>query len=99
MCRSCQHFTDAERSLERTCFIDEVRLAITNGYKIVEIHEIYEYRVTRCNPETGEGGLFVGYINTFLKLKAETSGFPSWFEHRTMKTDTSRRSGKARESA
>jgi len=27
---------------------------------------------------TGEGGLFVEYINTFLKLKAEPSGYPSW---------------------
>jgi hypothetical protein len=24
------------------------------------------------------GGLFVEYINTFLKLKAEASGYPSW---------------------
>ena len=27
---------------------------------------------------TGHGGLFVEYINTFLKLKAEASGYPSW---------------------
>jgi hypothetical protein len=24
------------------------------------------------------GGLFVEYINTFLKLKAEASGYPAW---------------------
>jgi len=34
--------------------------------------------VTKYNPETGEGGLFVNYINTFLKLKAEASGYPGW---------------------
>ena len=28
--------------------------------------------------ETGEGGLFVNYINRFLKLKAEASGYPVW---------------------
>jgi hypothetical protein len=34
--------------------------------------------VTQYNRETGDGGLFVHYINTFLKLKAEASGYPSW---------------------
>jgi hypothetical protein len=39
---------------------------------------VYEYAVTRYDPQTGEGGLFVQYINTFLKLKAEASGYPGW---------------------
>jgi len=34
--------------------------------------------VTQYNPKTGKGGLFVVYIKTFLKLKAEASGYPSW---------------------
>jgi hypothetical protein len=40
--------------------------------------EIYEYHVTQYNRETGDGGLFVAYVDTFLKLKAEASGYPSW---------------------
>ena len=60
--------------------MDEVRLAVQKGYRILEIHEVYEYQVTRYNPETGDGGLFANYINTFLKLKAEASGYPGWFE-------------------
>ena len=48
------------------------------GYKVFEIHEVYEYAVTQYDTPSGEGGLFVDYINTFLKLKAEASGFPSW---------------------
>jgi len=40
--------------------------------------EVCEYRVTRYDPEIGEGGLFVDYIVTFFKLKAEASGYPSW---------------------
>jgi len=55
-----------------------VRLAVNKGYKILEIQEIYQYEVTQYNPDTGQGGLFVEYINTFLKLKAEASGYPSW---------------------
>jgi hypothetical protein len=38
---------------------------------------VYQYEVTQYNPDTGEGGLFAEYINTFLKLKAEASGYPS----------------------
>jgi hypothetical protein len=39
--------------------------------------EVYEYRVTCYDHETGEGGLFVDYIITFLKLKVEACGYPS----------------------
>ena len=44
------------------------------------MHEVYEYRVTQYDPQTGTGGLFVQYIDTFLKLKAEASGYPSWVQ-------------------
>jgi hypothetical protein len=44
----------------------------------MEVYEVYEYQVTKYDPTTGQGGLFVDYINTFLKLKAEASGYPSW---------------------
>ena len=44
------------------------------------MQEVYEYRVTQYDPQTGTGGLFVEYINTFLKLKAEASGYPSWVQ-------------------
>jgi len=46
--------------------IDEVRLSVAERYKILEMFEVYEYKVTRYDPETCEGGLFVQYINTFL---------------------------------
>ena len=58
--------------------MDEVRLAVQKGYRILEIHEVYEYQVTLYNTETGEGGLFVNYINKFLKFKAEARGYPDW---------------------
>ena len=53
-------------------------MAISKGYRILEIHEVYEYAVTKYDEATGEGGLFVEYIDTFLKLKADASGYPSW---------------------
>jgi hypothetical protein len=57
---------------------NEMRLAVEKGYRILDIYEVYEYRVTRYDPNTGESGLFGDYINTFLKLKAEASVYPSW---------------------
>jgi len=46
---------------------------------ILEIYVLYEYNVTRYDPETREGGLFAGYINTFFfKLKAVASGYAAW---------------------
>jgi len=39
---------------------------------------MYEYQITQYSRKTSEGGLFVDYINTFLKLKTEASGYPTW---------------------
>jgi len=56
---------------------DEVMLAVQKGYEIVEIFEEYEYGVTHYDPQTGQGGLFVEYIDTFFKLKTQASGNPN----------------------
>lgn len=50
------------------------------GYKIIETYEVYEHQVTQYNLETDEIGIFVDYINVFLKLKAEASGYPGWVQ-------------------
>src|SRR5215510_5728197 len=64
---------------EENCLaLDEVRLAVSKGYRIVKVYEVYEYAVTQYDRQGDEGGLFVEYINTFLKLKAEASGYPVW---------------------
>ena len=51
----CQHLSDAERAISRTWVIPEIKLAIAKGYKILQIHEVYEYQATQYNQETGEG--------------------------------------------
>jgi hypothetical protein len=43
------------------------------GYSVVEVFELCEY-------ENGQGGLFGGYVDMFLKLKQEASGYPSWVQ-------------------
>jgi hypothetical protein len=60
--------------------MDEVRLAVEKGYKVIEIYEVYEYNVTQYDPESKQGGLFAEYIDTFLKLKAEANGYPDWVQ-------------------
>ena len=75
----CTHTEDEDRALAGSWVMDEVRLAVQKGYMILEIYEVYEYQVAQYNPKAGEGGLFVYYINTFLKLKAEAFVYPGWF--------------------
>ena len=58
--------------------IDEIWLAVEKAYRLIELFEFYEYEVKQYDSASGRGGLFVEYINIFLKLKAEASGYPSW---------------------
>ena len=50
------------------------------SYEIIEIFEEYEYAVKQYNPQTGQGRLFVEYVDTFFKLKTEASGYPDWVQ-------------------
>ena len=55
LCRSCAieqnrseyrtHETVVERALTGTWVLDKIRLAVKKGYKLVEVHKVYEYRV------------------------------------------------------
>jgi hypothetical protein len=74
----CRHESVADRALTATWVLDEIRLAVQKGYKVIKIYEVYEYRITQYTPQTRLGGLFAEYIDTFLKLKAEASGYPDW---------------------
>ena len=60
--------------------MDEVRKALEMGYGLVDEFEFWEYKVTCYDKDTNSGGLFEEYINTFLKLEQESSGYPSWFQ-------------------
>jgi len=55
-------------------------VAVQKGYRILEVCELYEYNVTRYDPDTRVGGLFAGYIYTFLKLKTEASSYSAWVQ-------------------
>ena len=74
---NCNH-SDEERSLTGTWTTDEVKKAIEKGYHVLKIYEIWHFTETaRYDKGTGSGGLFSGYIDCFMKLKQEASGWPS----------------------
>jgi hypothetical protein len=64
----CPH-TDAERSLTGTWVTSELHKALEVRYQLDQIYEVWHF------PESSQN-LFASYINTFLKIKQEASGFP-----------------------
>ena len=73
----CTH-SDDERALEGTWVTLEVQEAQKLNYKIEKIEEVWHWAVqSEYDPETKSGGLFTSYIDTFLRIKQESSGYPS----------------------
>ena len=68
---------DNDRMFTHTYCTPELEVAINMGYTIIQIHEALHWKETEMyNSVTKQGGLFTQYINTFLKLKQESSGYP-----------------------
>ena len=65
-----------KRIMTGTWVADEVKKAVELGYKIIEILIIWQYEMCQYNNDTKTGGLFAGYIDKFLKLKQQASGYP-----------------------
>ena len=71
--------SDDQRALLGTWSTLEINKAVEKGYSILKIFEVYHWpETTQYDPETGKGGLFAEYVNTFLKIKQESSGWPQW---------------------
>lgn len=46
---------------------------------MLKVHEVWHYdNIEKYDPDTKTGGLFTEYINTFLKMKQQADGYPSW---------------------
>ena len=84
LCHRCATFeieeckcSDEERSFTHTYCTPEIEVALNMGYKMTAIHEVLHWPETEMyDPLSKKGGLFTGYINTFLKLKQQASGYP-----------------------
>ena len=68
----CIH-SDDERILRGTWCTPEIEKAVEKGYVIKHIHEVWHFP-----PNQRQTGLFANYVNTWLKTKQESSGWPSW---------------------
>ncbi|XP_061196432.1 uncharacterized protein LOC133204707 [Saccostrea echinata] len=64
----CQH-ADQERSLTGTWVTTELHKALDMGYTLERIYEVWHFSESSRD-------LFRSYIDTFLKIKQEASGFP-----------------------
>ncbi|EFO90338.1 hypothetical protein CRE_29165 [Caenorhabditis remanei] len=72
----CTH-SDEERSFTGTFTTVELKKALTLGYKIVEVYHGIKYEKWVKNDASGKGGLFTSYIDTMMKAKIYSSGWPS----------------------
>ena len=64
----CTH-TDQERAIRGTWCHVEVMKAIEKGYVVLNLHEVWHWEET-------SDALFKEYVDTFLKIKQEASGYP-----------------------
>ena len=66
----CKHL-HIEREFIGTWCSPELEKAVEMGYEVVTIYEVYHFKES-------QEGLFDKYVNKWLKVKQEASGWPSW---------------------
>ena len=80
LCRECAHsmnpltcsHTEEERSFTNTWTSIELQEAVRVGYKIIKIYQVLDYEKSTST------SIFADYIQMWLKVKQEASGWPSW---------------------
>ena len=89
LCGACaeQCYKDAcgddeqQRALVGTWVTLELFAALDRGYRLLDVCEIWYFpESSQYDRVSGEKGLFGGYMDTFLKIKQEASGFPEGCE-------------------
>lgn len=70
---------DLESPKTGTWATPEILLALKKGYKIIGVHEMWDYDRT--------SDLFKEYVETFIKIKQEASGWPAGVEGDEAKED------------
>ncbi|PIC13628.1 hypothetical protein B9Z55_027722 [Caenorhabditis nigoni] len=71
----CQH-SDEERAFTGTFTTVELKKALSLGYWITQVYHGVKYEKWVKNEVDGEGGLFTSYINSMMKEKIYSSGWP-----------------------
>lgn len=70
----CVH-SDADRTLRGTWCTPEIQKAIEKGYTLLKIHEVWHFPLDQRRT-----ALFADYVDKWLQIKQEASGWPSWCE-------------------
>lgn len=65
----CSH-TLQQRQIMGTWCTPELQEAVKRGYEILHIHEVWNFL------EEQQKGLFADYVNMWLQIKEEASGWP-----------------------
>ena len=73
----CTH-TDQQRQLQGTWCTPEIEKAMDMNYQLIRIHEVWHF-------SKQEAGLFQPYVDTWLKLKQESAGWPRWCQTQEQK--------------
>ncbi|XP_072039103.1 uncharacterized protein [Amphiura filiformis] len=74
----CPH-SDKARTIRGTWVTLEVQKAVEMGYEVKDIEVVWHWEQrAEYDKETKTGGLFTDYIDRFLQLKQEASGYPDW---------------------
>lgn len=78
----CRH-EGHERMLTGTWCTPEIVKALQKGYRMVRIHEVWHF-------QNRAKGLFKDYVNQWLKVKQESTGYPAWADtdEKKQSTDT-----------
>ena len=85
LCRTCGEnlspepcmCSDTQRTISGTWCTPEIQLALLKGYTLKRVYEVYHFaKTSKYNPDTKSDGLFAEYVNKFLKIKQEASGWP-----------------------
>ena len=76
---TCGH-SRAERVLVGTWCTPEIKKALEVGYELIEVHEVWHFEETAS-------GLFAEYVDAWLKIKTEASGWPRGCDTEERKRD------------
>lgn len=73
---TCIH-DETDRALTSVYTSCEIKVALKYGYKILKLHEIWEYEAIKYDSDSDTDGLFNKFQQHFLKIKIENSDYPS----------------------
>jgi hypothetical protein len=60
--------------------VDEFCKAVEIVYSLMKVFEIWGHTVTSFENDSNSGSHFPEHVNVFLKLRQESSGYPSWVQ-------------------